>query len=132
VTGKPPKPHEKDELEEQSETGGGDDDREKFFSSFDQKKPADNGLLLAAYLYRRYGTAPFTAVEVNDLAKDVGITIPERVDMTLVNAQRKGKALFRRIGKAEFKPTVHGEAYFKETYKVKKGKAVKKQPEATE
>jgi hypothetical protein len=70
--------------------------------------------------------------EVNELAEDVGVTIPERVYMTFVNARRGGKSLFKKVGKAVFKPTVHGEAHFKETYKVKKGKEVKKQTEATE
>ena len=55
-------------------------------------------------------------------AKDVGITIPERVDLTFLSAKEKGKNLFARAGLGKFKPTVHGEAYLKTTYSVKKGK----------
>jgi hypothetical protein len=59
--------------------------------------------------------------EVKAVATNVGITIPDRVDMTLGNAAEDGKQLFTRVARGKFKPTVHGESYLKSTYEVKKG-----------
>lgn len=97
-------------------------DREAFFSQFEHDKPADNVKLLAAYLYSRYGSAPFPADELRTLADDVGITVPGRLDMTLLQAKERGKQLFARAARGSFKPTVHGESYLKATYRVRKGK----------
>jgi hypothetical protein len=107
----------------------GDSD-EGFFGAFTHDKPADNAKLIAAYFYREYGAAPFSVDEVRQKADDVGITIPERVDMTFLQAKDKGKKLFARAGKGKFKPTVHGEASLKATYSVRKG--TKKRPGDTE
>ena len=115
--------------EGESEEADGDGSAEAFFSKFNDEKPSDNALLVAAYVYSRYGVTAFTVEEVRKLATDVGLTIPDRVDMTFIAAQRDGKALFRRAGKGEFRPTVYGEAHLKTTYNVKKGK-VKKEPTA--
>lgn len=104
--------------------------REQFFSTFDQQKPAENAKLIAAYLYREYGAEPFCTEEVRQTAKDVGITVPARVDMTFTAAKEKGRNLFTRTSKGWFKPTVHGEAYIKLTYSVNKG--TKKRPEPAE
>jgi hypothetical protein len=101
--------------------------KEDFFGAFTHAKPADNIKLIAAYLYDEYGSDPFSTEEVKEISNDVGITIPERIDMTLLQAKDKGKKLFSKIGKGKFKPTVHGEAYLKTQYKVKKG--TKKRPE---
>jgi len=98
-----------------------DDTEEKFFCAFQQDKPAGNARLIAAYFYREYGVEPFSIDEVRQKATDVGITIPERVDMTFLQAKDKGKNLFARDGMGKFKPTVHGEANLKGTYSVKKG-----------
>lgn len=98
-----------------------DDSEEAFFASFDHDKPADNARLIAAYFYREYGAEPFSTDEVRQKADSVGITIPARIDMTFQTAKEKGKKLFGRAGRGEFKPTVHGEAYLKVTYSVKKG-----------
>ena len=95
--------------------------RNAFFASFDHVKPADNVKLIAADFYREYGAEAFTAEEVRQAADDVGITVPQRADMTLVQAKSNNKKLFTRAGKGYFKPTVHGEAYLKETYGVRRG-----------
>lgn len=100
---------------------GGGDTQEKFFGAFDHDKPADNARLIAAYFYREYGADPFSLDEVRQMANDVGITIPARIDMTFLSAKEKGKKLFARAGTGKFKPTVHGEANLKATYSVKKG-----------
>lgn len=95
--------------------------REQFFAAFDHDKPSDNVRLIAAFHYREFGIEPFAVDEVTQIASDVGITIPDRVDMTLVSATENGKKLFTRAGTGMFKVTVHGEAFLKATYSVTKG-----------
>jgi hypothetical protein len=95
--------------------------REGFFSKFNHAKPSDNVLLVSAYHYSQYGSSPFSVEEIKALADQVGVTIPNKPYMTLTAAQRKGKGLFRSVGKGVFCPTVHGETFFKNTYKVSKG-----------
>jgi hypothetical protein len=55
------------------------------------------------------------------MADDAGVTIPDRLNMTLAAAVENGKQLFASAGRGLFKPTVHGEIYLKTTYGVKKG-----------
>lgn len=94
---------------------------EEFFAAINHDKPANNARLIAAWFFREYGLEPFSMDEVRAKAIDVGITIPARVDMTLISAMEKGKKLFARAGAGKFKPTVHGETYLKTTYAVKTG-----------
>lgn len=100
---------------------GHSDSEEDFFSNFNHEKPADNAKLIAAYFYREYGVEPFSLDEVRQKATAVGITIPDRIDMTFSSAKDKGKTLFARAGHGKFKPTVHGEANLKAAYSVRKG-----------
>ena len=102
-----------------------DDDIESFFSKFEHEKPSDNAMSIAAYHYSQYGKEPISFDEVRQIAGDVGVTIPERVDMTFKAAKDKGKSLFQNGGRGKTKPTVHGEAYLKEKFGVKKGKKKK-------
>ncbi|HEV2840930.1 MAG TPA: hypothetical protein VGW39_06375 [Chthoniobacterales bacterium] len=95
--------------------------REEFFAPLQNNKPSDNALAAAAYHYAQYGSAEFTVDEMRVLAEEVGITIPERLDMTYGQAKRKGNSLFRRSSRGAYRPTVHGESFFKQTYKVAKG-----------
>lgn len=104
-------------------------DREQFFSRFDTDKPADNALLLAADYYRQYGANPFSAEELKRSAREVGLIVPERIDMTLRNARREGRALFQSIGRGSFRPTVHGEVFFKTSYNVTPGRRLPAQVE---
>jgi SNF2 family DNA or RNA helicase len=96
-----------------------------FFEGIQHDKPAENGIALAAFYYSQYGSVDFTIAEMNSLSRDVGVTIPERLDMTYLTAQRDGKNLFRRSGRGAFKPTVYGEAHFKKTYQATKGRKAK-------
>jgi hypothetical protein len=82
--------------------------------------PADNVVLIAAYLYGKFGTQPFSASEIRQLGDSFGVTVPHRIDNTLRVAKREGKRLFQKVGK-QFKPTVNGEAHFKTEYRVAKG-----------
>jgi len=91
-----------------------------FISSYDHKKPADNVLLLAAWLYSTYGVYPITAKEIKELGDSCGLIVPGRPDNTMRQAKNKGKNLFNQQGKG-WQPTVSGEIHFKDKYKVKKG-----------
>jgi hypothetical protein len=93
----------------------------ELFARYPDGKPSDNAILIAASLYSQYGAQPFRLDEMRGIAEAVGVTIPASLDMTLKQAQRDGKALFQHTGRSEFKPTVHGELYFKKTYQVTKG-----------
>jgi hypothetical protein len=103
----------------------------ELFAKHTDGKPSDNAVLIAASLYSQYGAQPFKLDEMRAIAESVGITIPTSLDMTLRQAQRDGKALFQHTGRSEFKPTVHGELYFKKTYQVTKG-TKKRQPQGDE
>jgi hypothetical protein len=102
-------------------------DRDEFFLKFNHSKPSDNALLVVAWHYKQFGLAPFSGDDIRQIADEVGITVPARVDMTIANAQYAGKACFNKAGKGRYRPTVHGEARLKRSYGVKKG-ASKKQP----
>lgn len=93
----------------------------ELLSKFDHDKPSDNVRLITAFLFQEYGSEPFSGEEVRAIATDSGITVPDRVDMTLAAAKENGKQLFARSGRGKFKPTVHGEARLKAAYGVKKG-----------
>lgn len=108
--------------EAQVEHSGHAADDEEFFNRFDNDKPSDNARLIAAYLFKEYGAAPFSADDMKIIASSVGITLPERVDATIAAATENGKQLFTRVRRGKFKPTVHGESYLKVTYNIKKGK----------
>jgi hypothetical protein len=97
------------------------EDLEGFFSQFNTDKPADNALLVAAYHYSQYGSAVFGVDDLKSKATEVGLIMPERVDMTIRQARRDGKSLFQSGGRGIFKPTVHGELFFKNTFHVSKG-----------
>lgn len=103
-----------------------DNDRDAFFVKYAHQKPSENVNLLASHHFREYGSEPFSIMEIRDLASEVGVTIPDRVDMTLKQSKNDGRTLYKRLTNGDFKPTVHGEAYLRETYSVKKGK--KKKP----
>lgn len=96
-------------------------DAESFFKAFNFEQPADNAKLIAGYIYSQYGSEPFSLDEIRQLAKHIGLTIPERIDATFSAAQSEGKKLFQSTGKGKCKPTTHGEAYMKATYNIKKG-----------
>jgi hypothetical protein len=100
-----------------------------FVDMFESDNESDNAKVIAAHLYREYGAEPFSLDEVRKLAKSGGVTIPERLDMTFLQATADKKKLFKRAGKGMFRPSIHGQAYFKKTYNVKMG--TKKRPAAT-
>jgi hypothetical protein len=101
-----------------------------FIDQFESETPHENAYAIAAHLYREYGDAPFSLDEIRGLAKVGGVTIPARPDMTFLQAKEGTRKLFKRAGKGEFRPTVTGEAFFKETYGVRKGTKSRPEPES--
>lgn len=96
-----------------------------FFDRGDQLKPSDYALLCAAYHYSLYGNAPFSIEDARSIARDAGVVLPDRLDMTFVAASQSGKKLFQRAGRSTFKPTASAGLAFKERWNVKPGNQLK-------
>jgi hypothetical protein len=96
---------------------------------FESESESDNAKMIAAHLYREFGAEPFSLDEVRNLATSGGVTIPERLDMTFLQATADKKKLFKRAGKGMFRPSIHGQAFLKKRYNVKMG--TKKRPATT-
>jgi len=113
---------------EKIKAGGGASSKEdvdvsdlgSFLENFEHAKPADNVMLLVAWLYSQYGARPIQAKEIKELSDASGLVIPNRPDNTMRQAKDKGKGLFSQQGKG-WKLTVSGELFVKTTYSVKKG-----------
>jgi len=110
-------------------TRSGEVTKEDFFGRLQHEKPAENALAIAAYYYSQYGTAILTAKEAREIADSVGLTVPTRIDTTFSQAKRNQKSIFTNLGKARYKPTVHGEKLFKDDYGVTKGTRTKAENE---
>jgi hypothetical protein len=93
---------------------------ERLIKDYGTSKPSENVYLLAAEWYSDYGCSHITIDAIRRRSEAAGLTIPARTDKTLKQAAENGKKLFQVDG-AGFRPTVPGEMYFKETFKVKKG-----------
>jgi hypothetical protein len=96
-------------------------DTEQFFTTHEGGKPSDNAYLCVAYLYSQYGAQPFSLDDVRAVANQAGLTLPDRVDVTLAGAKKGGKQLFKRAGRGKLAPNVHGETYLRNTYSIGKG-----------
>jgi hypothetical protein len=96
------------------------EDASEFFGGFDHKKPKDNVLLIAAWLYSQFGVFPITRANIMDLAASAGLIVPPRSDNTMRSAKHNGKTLFQQKGKA-WQLTLTGEQYMKEQYSILKG-----------
>lgn len=116
----PEAPSTRNNREEDSSSGS--DSIGEFFGKHSHDKPGDNVMLIAAWHYGEYGAEPLTTTDISKLASNVGLTVPARPDMTLKKKAVSGKSCFKIHSRGAFTPTVHGEAFLKETYQVKKGK----------
>lgn len=99
--------------------------RDEFFLKFDHDKPSDNALAIAAWHYNDYGKTSFAVGEIQQIANEVGLTLPDRLDKTYSGAKRAKKSCFTSPRPGTFVPTVHGEARLKESYGVKRGNKTK-------
>jgi len=102
---------------------GGGDIRQRLLAERGDGKPSDNALMCAAIWFAEQGKDPFNFDQLRDLASELGITIPARLDMTIGNAKRDGKKLFKsKGGRGSYAPTTHGETVLKTTFGVKQGR----------
>lgn len=99
---------------------------EKFFTTHGNDDPINNVKAIAAYLYSEYGLTPIKKNHLREMADKIGITIPNRPDMTIRVAKDNGKVLFKGSS-AGFVPTVTGELYLQKTYGIKKGNKQREQ-----
>lgn len=74
---------------------------EQFFTTHEGGKPSENAYLCVAYLYSQYGAQPFSLDDVREVANQAGLTLPDRVDVTLAGAKKGGKPLFKRAGRGK-------------------------------
>ena len=88
-------PAENDDLKESKDADG-----VSLFGKFSHDRPSDNVRLIAAYFFQQYGSEPFSIDEVKAMASEAGITIPDRVDMTLAAAQENENILLRELAEA--------------------------------
>lgn len=117
-----------DEPIETSRAGDGTTTRNQLLTKYGSTTPVDNALLAAAAWYSEYGSSPFTQEDIRAIIDEAGLTGPVRLDRTFdTTTKGQGKSLFRKVGRGKWAPSVAGEAYFKETFDVKKGR---KKPEA--
>jgi hypothetical protein len=111
--------------------GGDNQDLAAFFSREGEMKAADNALLCAAYHFSEYGGVPFSISEIQQIAADAGVIVPDRPDMTFVQATKQGRKLFQRAGRGSFKLTATGGLVFGERWGVKPGRKPKTHATAT-
>jgi len=110
----------KDKKEAEESAAPDTDDLGNFIASFEQSKPAENVMVLVAWLYSHYGAYPISPKEIQELGDSCGLVIPNRPDNTMRQAKCDGKGLFQQQGKG-WRLTVSGELYMKNQFKVKKG-----------
>jgi hypothetical protein len=93
----------------------------QFFNRGEKLRPSENAQLCAAYHYAVYGGAPFTLDEIRGIAKEAGVVLPDRLDMTFASAQHAGKKLFQSAGRGSMKPTAAAGVAFDERWGVRPG-----------
>lgn len=91
----------------------------------DKLKPSENAYLCAAYHYSVYGNATFSLEDLRDIAREAGVVVPDRLDMTIKQAAKGGKKFFQSTGRDTYKPTTAGGLFFAERWKIKPGKKSK-------
>jgi hypothetical protein len=96
-----------------------------FFDRDEKLGPSDYAHLCAAYHFSRYGMETFSLDDIREIAKEAGVVLPDRLDMTLKAATKGGRRLFQVAGRGVFKPTVAASAVFKERWSVHPGKSPK-------
>lgn len=88
-------------------------------------KPSENTLRAAAWHYRHYGNAAFSLADLRAIATDAGAVLPDRLDMTLKGAAKKGQKLFTNAAGNGWRPTAAAGLYFRDKYGVTPGRQTK-------
>jgi hypothetical protein len=96
---------------------------EEFVRSQIIDKPHQVVVAIAAWWFSQYGSAPITSADITQIADEIGLTVSQRPDKSLLGTKTDGKDVFRTAGRGKIVPTVpHGELYLKSQYHVEKGK----------
>jgi hypothetical protein len=98
---------------------------ENLLENAESLKPADAVYLCAAHHFSCYGNATFTPDDLRKIGLEAGFVLPDRIDMTLKGAGKKGKRLFQSAGKGVFRPTAAAGAFFRDRWNIKPGKTAK-------
>lgn len=101
---------------------GPDADEDELISKFESEKDHENALLALAIVLKRYGKGPFKLKVVRDVADELNLTIPERVDVTFNGLKRDDAEVFRKQAGGTWKIMPGGEKWLKKTYGVSRGK----------
>jgi hypothetical protein len=97
----------------------------QFFNRGERLRPSDNAQLCAAYHYAIYGSVAFSLDELRSIAREAGVVLPNRLDMTLSSATHGGKKLFQPAGRGTVKPTAAAGVAFHERWGVRPGTKTK-------
>ena len=71
-------------------------------------RPGQKAAVVAYHLLKKNGATQFTLDELEKLYADIGLTPPDRFDMTLKSAIIKGSKLFKTAGRNTYALTFHG------------------------
>lgn len=96
-----------------------------FFNRDEKFKPSDYAYLCAAYHFSIYGFAVFSLDDLRTIAREAGVILPDRLDMTLKSAANSGKKLFQVLGRDGYKPTATAGMLFKDRWGVNPGRRAK-------
>ena len=87
------------------------------------ERPAEAVKAIAAWWFSQYGSAPITRANVEQIAEEIGVTIPDRPDNTMKGMKHDGRDVFRSAGRGALVPIrPHGELFFQTQYSVTKGR----------
>lgn len=72
-------------------------------------RPGQKAAVVAYHLIKKSNKDQFTLDELRGLYKDIGLTPPDRFDMTLKSAVVKSNKLFKTAGRNAYALTFHGQ-----------------------
>jgi hypothetical protein len=113
------------QVEESASGSDQNGDLAGFLNRDDKLKPSEYAYLCAAYHFATYGAAAFSLDDLRAIAREAGVVLPDRLDMTLKQAGKAGKRLFQAVGRDAYKPTASAGVLFRERWNVKPGKKPK-------
>ena len=72
-------------------------------------RPGQKAAVVAYNLMKKNGATQFKLNELRELYTDIGLTPPDRFDMTLKSAVIKSNKLFKTVGRDAYALTFHGQ-----------------------
>lgn len=77
-------------------------------------RPGQKAAVIAYYLLKKNGAEEFKLDDLKKVYADIGVTPPDRMDMTLKAAFSKGNKLFKTVGRNCYGLTFHGKELAKQ------------------